>query len=293
MNTEARLPEQFRFIRELGTGGMATVYLVFDNTLGCEVALKELSPDSIRNTRALTRFKREFLTLSSLTHANIVKIYELIEEDNGRLFFTLEYVQGESLSSLLKGNKLSIEEKTSISLQIAKALAYAHSKGVLHRDIKPSNIVVNEKNEVKLLDFGIALNVAEDLSLTEAGSRLGTPSYMSPEQLQKKGHNEIDHRSDIYSYGLVIFELFTGRPTFEYDTLVQVTTMHLVQEPPKVQDCFKDAPAWVEKMVSICLQKKPEDRYDSMDDIIKKIENSSRQPESKKKIFNRVKQIFK
>ena len=269
------LPDRFTLKKELGSGGMAIVYLASDSERGCDIALKKLQSRGASNFRnAFTRFKREYTLLSTLTHPNLIETYELHETAEGEPFLTMEYLDGVLLSDLIKQNSLSFEEKLSITLQLAKVLAYLHSNDVIHRDIKPSNVIIQSGLQVKLLDFGLSRYIEQENQLTLSTELIGSPAYVSPELVNNKFQKDpADHRADIYSFGITIFELFTGKPPFNYPLSWNVLAAHLKEDPPKLREFDKKIPTWLEQMVNICLQKKQEHRYGSMQEIVELIED--------------------
>ena len=251
---------------------MAKVYLAYDNELGIDIALKKLKNEAVsEHENAFDRFKREFAVLSSLAHPNLIKTYELLYTSDGEPFLTMEYVKGELLADLISRNELSFTDKLTIILQIARALSEVHSKGIIHRDIKPSNIIIQDELHVKLLDFGISRYIEEEQVLTKSGELVGSPHYISPEQIMREA--DIDHRADIYSFGITVFELFAGQKPFNQEHSLHLTGSHLVRQPPPLRQLCAELPVWLETMVSTCLQKKPENRYQKMSDLIDKIED--------------------
>ena len=211
----------YRIEKLLGQGGMGEVYLAVHTEIGRKVAIKVISPHLAQDPRIQERFKREALILAKLNHPNIVQLYDYWAKPNEGLFLIMEYVEGVALDRyihrVLRG-PIPTRQAIEIFLQVLDAFQYAHENGVIHRDIKPSNILLRNDNVVKVLDFGIARIVTpdptsggEELALTKTGTTLGTVTYMSPEQLRAKSPADIDHRSDIYSLGVVLFEMLTGR----------------------------------------------------------------------------------
>ena len=214
----------YRILDKLGKGGMGEVYLAEDTTLKRKVALKVLPPELASSQERLERFQREAESLASLNHPNIVTIHT-VEEDDGVRFLTMEWVEGQTLADLVEKGGLPLEKIFEIATPLADALAVAHSKGIVHRDLKPGNVMVTNEGRVKVLDFGLAKLLEEepDLvatemateALTRDGIAMGTIPYMSPEQVQGKA---VDHRSDIFSLGIVLYEMSTGQLPFEGET---------------------------------------------------------------------------
>ncbi|MEM2126194.1 MAG: serine/threonine-protein kinase [Candidatus Methanosuratincola sp.] len=265
----------YRIEKLLGQGGMGEVYLGVHTEIGRKVAVKVISPHLARDPRIQERFKREALILAKLNHPNIVQLYDYWARPEEGLFLIMEYVDGISLDRyihrILQG-PIPPKQAVEIFLQVLDAFQYAHDNGVIHRDIKPSNILLRNDNVVKVLDFGIARIVtpdgdkaAEESSLTKTGTTLGTVSYMSPEQLRAKSSADIDHRSDIYSLGVVLFEMLTGRELYdrnqysEFEILVKIAS----EPPPSMADLNPKIAADFEPILQKALAKKREDRYQS------------------------------
>jgi len=231
-SSAAKPPSQigpFRIERELGRGAMGVVYLAHDTKLDRPVAIKSL-PAEVMDNQARSRFSREARLLASLNHPNIATIYEELEEAEGVSYLVLEYVPGRRLGEMIGAGGLGLKDALSIALQIADALAAAHDSGVIHRDLKPDNVRITPQNQIKVLDFGLAKAVGyearqQQSTVTEPGRVLGTPAYMSPEQARGK---EADRRSDIWSFGCVLFEMLTGRIPFDGETVSDM----LAADPP-------------------------------------------------------------
>src|SRR5690349_13680565 len=222
----------YRLEEELGQGGMGRVYKAQDTTLSRTVVLKLLAPELVAENASRQRFLREARLASALDHPNICTIYEIAEYDS-QYFIAMQYVPGKTLKKLIASKPFSMDSVLSIGLQIGDALAAAHAKGIIHRDIKSSNIIITPRGQAKVLDFGLAKLLDEKGrgaesqfaydELTKHGTPLGTPTYMSPEQARGE---RVDHRSDIYSFGVVLYEMATGRLPIKGNTTVD--TLHAV-----------------------------------------------------------------
>jgi len=205
---------RYQIIEELGRGGMGKVYRVLDKKLREEVALKLIRPEIAQDKKTVERFQNELKLARKISHRNVGRMYELLEE-KGTHYITMEYVSGQDLKGLIKqSGRLAIPTVLSIAKQVCEGLGEAHKLSVVHRDLKPSNIMIDKEGSVRIMDFGIARSLKER-GITGQGVMIGTPEYMSPEQVEAR---EIDNRSDIYSLGIVLFEMTTGRLAFEADT---------------------------------------------------------------------------
>jgi serine/threonine protein kinase/Tfp pilus assembly protein PilF len=261
----------YEITSHLGTGGMGEVYQATDSKLGRSVAIKLLPEAFAHDQGRAARFEREARVLASLSHPNIAAIYG-IEEVGGRKFLVMELVGGETLAERIQRGPLPIDESLAIAKQIAEGLESAHQKGTIHRDLKPANIKVTAQGQVKLLDFGLAKALAEDsaegdpsnsptigAAETSAGMILGTAAYMSPEQAQG---NSVDERSDIFSFGVVLYELISGRSPFAGNSIAEVLSAVLRDEPPPMK-----TPQPVDSVVRRCLAKRAADRFASMSEL--------------------------
>ncbi len=245
----------------LGAGGMGVVYRAFDRELQEPVAIKTLRPEAMAGgTVALDRFKQEIRLARRIAHRNVVRTYDLGEQ-NGMYYLTMEYVEGTSLKQLIvTRGKLPVAVTLTVGKQLCRALEVAHAEGVIHRDIKPQNIVVEPSGFLKVMDFGIArlANPPQGKGLTEAGTSIGTPDYMSPEQLSGA---ELDPRSDLYAAGVVLFECLTGRVPFEAETTWALVAKHLEEEPPDPRKFNADVPPELAAVILKAMAKTPADRY--------------------------------
>lgn len=262
----------YRIEKLLGQGGMGEVYLGVHTEIERKVAIKVISPSLAQDPRIRERFRREALILSRLNHPHIVQLYDFWDRPEG-LFLVMEYVEGISLDRYIHRvvqGPLPFHQAIELFLQVLEAFDYAHNHGVIHRDIKPSNILIRNDQVAKVLDFGIARILSGDgtqsgeaVELTKTGTTLGTVAYMSPEQLRAKSPSEIDHRSDIYSLGIVLFEMLTGRQMYdraelsEFEILVKIAT----EPPPTLRAVNPHLPQELETILQKALAKKPEDRF--------------------------------
>jgi serine/threonine protein kinase/predicted Zn-dependent protease len=248
----------YRIVDKLGSGGMGDVYQARDLHLDRFVALKFLSKDLLLDEEARQRFKNEARIISTLDHPNIATVHE-IEEIEDSYFISIAYYEGETLEERLKQGALSLQEVYSIGRQIASGLAEAHEAGITHRDIKPSNIIITKKDQVKIIDFGVAKSL-QYTAITQQDTTLGTVGYMSPEQIEGK---TISHRSDIFSLGVLLYTLITGEMPFAGEYSISVSYSILNEDPPDIRDSRPDVPEQLENLVLKALAKDPEQRFQS------------------------------
>jgi len=262
---------RYRIARKLGAGGMANVYLAEDQELGRRVAIKILNDRHANDEQFVERFRREAKNAAALSHPNIVSIYDRGEAE-GTYYIAMEYLDGRSLKELIVGRgPAPVHVAIEYVRQILSALRFAHRHGIVHRDIKPHNVLVDGEGRVKVTDFGIAR--AGTSQMTEAGSIVGTAQYLSPEQARG---THVDQRSDLYSLGVVLYELLTGEAPFEGDTPVEIAMKHLssVPEPPSVHR--PDLPRELDMVVMRALAKEPEDRYQGAEEMDADLERVTR-----------------
>jgi serine/threonine-protein kinase len=253
---------KYQIVGSLGAGGMGEVYRARDTRLLRDVALKVLPSGVAQEPERLARFQREARAAAALNHPHIVTLYS-VEEDQGTHFLTMELVEGEPLDRVIPIGGLPADRVVAIAVALADALAAAHEKGIVHRDLKPANVMVSGSGQVKILDFGLAKDVRAtepvDLTVTSAGHTklgtvLGTPAYMSPEQIQGRA---VDHRSDLFSLGVVVYEMATGRRPFDADNVAGLMTAILRDTPTPVSSLRRDVPEAVQRIIDQCLQKDP------------------------------------
>jgi eukaryotic-like serine/threonine-protein kinase len=259
----------YRILSRLGAGGMGEVYLAEDNRLGRKVALKVLAPPFINNAVCHARFLREAQLASALDHPNICTIYEVGAAD-GVSFISMQYVEGDTLQHVVSRHALSLETLLSIALQVAEGLGAAHARGIVHRDIKSSNIMLTPRGQIKVLDFGIAkllerfADVPPASNLTRSGMIFGTPSYLSPEQARGE---RADHRSDIFSFGTVLYEMATGQVPFNRRSAAETMNAVINQPHDPVSEINDQIPSALVNIIDRALAKDPSKRYQSIDDM--------------------------
>jgi serine/threonine protein kinase len=247
----------YKILEKLGGGGMGVVYKAEDTKLDRMVALKFLPPMLTGDPEAKKRFIQEAKAASALQHHNVATIHEIDETDDGQMFICMDFYAGEALNKKIGKSPVEIEEAINIAIQIARGLDKAHKKGIVHRDIKPGNIMLTEDGVVKIVDFGLA-KLAGQTKLTKEGSTLGTAAYMSPEQARG---DEVDHRTDIWSLGVVLYEMITGQLPFKGDYEQAVIYSILNEEPEPMYKIRSDVPKNLEQIVNKALIKKPDTRY--------------------------------
>ena len=256
---EKTVGSQFEIMRLLGRGGMGAVYLAREYSLDRLVAIKVLLPEATTGDSS-ERFKREARTAAKLTHPNIVPLHAF-GEGEGMMYFVMGFVQGETLKGKLQRlGKIDPDETRRILRDIAGALHYAHEQGVVHRDVKPDNILIEDESGKPLLtDFGIARSVTSGETLTQIGTTLGTPHYMSPEQAS--GERDIDGRSDLYSLGVIGYQMLSGRLPFEGDNIREVMVQHVTKEPVALKTLVPSLPEDLARIITQCLAKEPDERF--------------------------------
>src|ERR1022692_1772852 len=265
----------------LGAGGMGEVYRATDTKLGRDVALKVLPVEMAQDPERLGRFRREAKSLAQLDHPNIVTIYS-VEECDGIHFLTMQLVEGQGLDRLIPQGGLPVEQIIEIASALGDALAAAHEKGIVHRDLKPANVMVSNEGRVKVLDFGLAKDVRgsnlgdatmTSASRTEVGVVMGTPAYMSPEQTSGR---PLDHRTDIFSLGVVLHEMATGKRPFEGTSSAELVSAILRDAPPSITDLRADLPPDLARIIRRCLEKDPRHRMQTARDVSNEFRDLSR-----------------
>src|SRR5437660_1245381 len=263
---------RYRIMRKLGTGGMANVYLAEDQELGRRVAIKILNDRHANDEQFVERFRREAKNAAALSHPNIVSIYDRGEAE-GTYYIAMEYLDGRTLKELIvQRGPAPVTVSVEYARQVLSALRFAHRHGIVHRDIKPHNVLVDGEGRVKVTDFGIARAGAAS-QMTEAGSIVGTAQYLSPEQA--KG-TAVDQRSDIYSLGIVLYELLTGSVPFTGDTPVEIAMKHISETPAPPSSVRPDVPHDLDLVVTRALAKDPADRYQSAEEMDADLERLGR-----------------
>jgi serine/threonine protein kinase len=257
----------YQIIERIGRGGMAEVYKGYHPKLDRVVAIKILHGFLAEGEDFLARFEREAKAVASLRHQNIVQIHDFDLQDD-HYYMVMEFIDGETLNDKLRklsktGSKMPLDEVESIIKQVAAALEYAHKRGIIHRDIKPSNILIDKHGQVYLTDFGIA-RIASTTQFTTTGALIGTPAYMSPEQC--KGV-DISHVSDLYSLGIILYEMLAGKVPYDSETPLSVLQKHITEPVPSLYEYRTDLPSSFERIISKSLAKEPEDRYQSAIDM--------------------------
>ena len=268
-----KINNRYEIIRNIGEGGMANVYLAYDIILNRNVAVKVLRGDLADDEKFVRRFQREANSASSLHHPNIVEMYD-VGEDEGKYYIVMEYLDGRTLKSLVKRRgALTVLEVIDIMTQLTSAIACAHDKYIIHRDIKPQTVMILEDGKVKITDFGIAMALNSQ-DLTQTNSVMGSVHYLAPEQASG-GASTI--KCDIYSLGILMFELLTGKVPFKGENAVEIAIKHMKDPIPSVRSFNEEIPQSIENIVLRACAKNPKNRYDSVnemyDDIIHSLDD--------------------
>jgi serine/threonine protein kinase/tetratricopeptide (TPR) repeat protein len=267
--TGSTFGDRYQIIEELGKGGMGRVYRVLDKKLKEEIALKLIKPEIASDKKTVERFSNELKIARKIGHKNVARMFDLNEEE-GTHYITMEYVRGEDLKRLIrKMGPFSAGQAIPIAKQICEGLSEAHRLGVVHRDLKPQNVMVDEGGDARIMDFGIARSL-ESKGMTGAGVMIGTPEYMSPEQVEGK---EAGQSSDIYSLGVILYEMVTGRVPFEGDTPFTIGVKHKSEMPKEPKDLNAQIPEDLSGVIMRCLEKEKEKRYQSAGEVRSELEN--------------------
>lgn len=270
---------EFKIVRQIGKGGMGTVYEGLQVSLQRRVALKVLDPNFSSNARYLGRFVREARAAAAIQHPNIIQVFD-IGEDNGRHFFAMEFVEGENAFEKLKRDgAFSVRAGLEIAGQIAKALQAAGKQSIIHRDIKPDNIMLGREGQVKLADLGLAKNVEDQTTVTQSGAAIGTPHYIAPEQAKDAAN--VDHRADIYALGVTLLHLLTGKRPFDGDKPWDIVEKHVNQPLPKGADLGVELPDAVDRLIQKMAAKEPDNRFQDYESLLTAIETAQNDKEEK------------
>ncbi len=260
---------RYQIIEELGKGGMGRVYKALDREINEKVALKLLNPDIATDEKTIERFRNELKLARKISHRNVCRMYDLSTEE-GVHYISMEYVPGDDLkSSIRRMGPLSSGKAISVAKQVCEGLAEAHRLGVVHRDLKPQNIMIDQDGNARIMDFGIARSV-KTKGITETGVIIGTPEYMSVEQVEAK---EVDHRSDIYSLGVILYEMVTGKVPFEGDTPLSVAVKHTTEPPADPRELNAQIPEDLSRVILRCMEKNKENRYQSVEQVRGELNN--------------------
>ncbi len=260
---------RYQIIEELGKGGMGKVYRVVDKKLDEEVALKLIKPEIASDRKTVERFSKELKFARKIVHKNVGRMYELME-DEGRCFITMEYVPGQDLKGLIRQTgQLTVGKSISIAKQVCEGLAEAHKLGVVHRDLKPHNIMINKEGNARIMDFGIARSLDAE-GITDANVMIGTPKYMSPEQVEGEA---VDQRSDIYSLGIILYEMVTEKTPFDGDTALSIALKHKTQAPPEPREFNTQIPEDLSLVILKCLEKDKQKRYQRAEEVLSELQS--------------------
>ena len=263
----------YQILERLGQGGMATVYKAYHPALDRYVALKVLHPAFMEDPNFLERFRREARVVARLDHPNIVPIYDFSEHE-GQPYLVMKFIEGETLKARLQRGRLSMEEIMVVAEAVGAALSYAHRQGVLHRDVKPSNVMLAADGRIYLTDFGLARIAQAGESSLSSDRLLGTPQYISPEQALGKG--DLDERTDVYSFGVMLFELFLARVPYSADTPYAIIHDHIYTPLPRPRDLDPNISPALERVLLKALAKSPEDRFASVEALMEALRQAVR-----------------
>ncbi len=258
---------RYLIIEELGKGGMGSVYKVLDKEVDEKIALKFLNPEVAANEKTITRFRNELKTARKISHKNVCRIYDLSKKQ-GIYYITMEYVSGDDLKHVVRMmGQVNIGKALFIAKQICEGLVQAHRKGIVHRDLKPQNIMLDRDGNARIMDFGIACSL-ETKGVTDTGMMIGTPEYMSPEQVEGK---EADFRSDIYSLGVIIYEMVTGKIPFDGETALSIALKHKNETPPDPKEFNNKVPEALSQVILRCMEKPADLRYQTAEELLSEL----------------------
>lgn len=284
---------RYQIIEELGDGGMGRVYRAMDTKIGEEIALKLIKPEIVPDSKAIERFGTEMKLTRKIPHRNVCRMYDLGEKD-GTYYITMEYVRGEDLKSFIRrSGQLTVSKTISIASQICEGLEEAHRLGVVHRDLKSSNVMIDREGNARIMDFGIARSLKKKGD-TGVGVLIGTPEYMAPEQVET---SEVDHRADIYSLGIILFEMLTGKVPFQGDTPVSIALLHRKAMPPNPRSVNPEIPEDLNGLILKCLEKNKERRFETAKETLEALKKIGRSHspydriESKKSLASTVRKV--
>ena len=276
-----KINDRYEIIKMIGEGGMANVYLANDNILERKVAIKVLRGDLSNDEKFIRRFKREALSVSNLSHPNIVEVYDVGEED-GNYYIVMEYIEGKTLKQLLqKRGALTLPEVIDIMSQLTDGLSHAHEAYIIHRDIKPQNIMIEDNGWVTITDFGIAMAL-NSTQLTQTNSVMGSVHYLPPEQANGKGSTI---KSDIYSLGILMYELLAGSVPFKGDTAVEIALKHMKEKMPSIRKQNPTIPQSVENIILKATAKNPKNRYDSVREMYNDLQTAMEKDNEKRIVY--------
>jgi len=284
LTTGSTFASRYQIIEELGKGGMGKVYKALDTKLNEKIAIKLIRPEIASDKKNIERFNNELKFARRISHRNVGRMYHL-EEEKGRHYITMEYVSGEDLKSMIRmSGQLSVGTAINITKQICGGLEEAHRLGVIHRDLKPNNIMIDREGTARIMDFGIARSLKAK-SLTGPGVMIGTPEYMAPEQVEGK---EVDVRSDMYSLGIILYEMLTGRLPFEGDTPLAVAMKHKGETPRDPKELNAQIPEDLSQVILKCLEKSPDSRYQTAGELLSDLSTMEQDvPTAERKISER------
>jgi serine/threonine protein kinase/Tfp pilus assembly protein PilF len=287
LTTGSTFAGRYQIIEELGKGGMGKVYKAQDTEIKEKVAIKLINPEISLDKNTIERFQNELKFARKISHRNVCRMYDLNKEE-GTYYITMEYVSGEDLKSFIRrSEKLTVGKAISIAKQLCDGLAEAHGLGVVHRDLKPSNIMIDTNGNARIMDFGIARSL-KGKGITGAGVMIGTPDYMSPEQVEGK---DVDQRSDIYSLGVILYEMVTGRVPFEGDTALSIAMKHKSEPPPNPKELNVQIPENLSNLILRCMEKDKEQRYQTAGELLSELTRIEKNIPSTERISPRKRPI--